>query len=65
MVKQSHRTIAFTNRKIFSVLPDSEIFRTFDNVPQIAKAQTLMGNRLVYGNYVEGYDFKTAAGSRS
>ena len=23
-----------------------------------------MGNRLVYGNYVEGYDFKTAAGSR-
>ncbi len=60
----ANQTRAFTNRKIFSVLPDSEIFRTFDNVPQKAKAQTLMGNRLVYGNYVEGYDFKTAAGSR-
>jgi len=23
-----------------------------------------MGNRLVYGNYVEGYDFKTATGSK-
>jgi hypothetical protein len=59
----ANQTRAFTNRKIFSVLPDSEIFRTFDNVPQKAKAQTLMGNRLVYGNYVEGYDFKTATGS--
>jgi hypothetical protein len=46
----------FTNSKIFKVLPDSELLRLYDNVPLQAKAQTIMGNRLMYGNYVEGYD---------
>ena len=32
------------------------MLRLFDNVPRIAQAQTLMGNRLMYGNYYEGYD---------
>lgn len=49
-------TYTFSNSKIFTVLPDSEILRTHDGVPRRAKAQTIMGNRLVYGNYVEGYD---------
>jgi hypothetical protein len=46
----------FTNSKIFTVLSDAEILRLYDNVPLFAKAQTIMGNRLMYGNYVEGYD---------
>lgn len=46
----------FTNSKIYTVLPESELLRLYDNVPLLAKAQTIMGNRLVYGNYVEGYD---------
>ena len=46
----------FTNSKIFTILPDSEILRLYDNVPRLAKAQTIIGNRLVYGNYLEGYD---------
>ena len=46
----------FENQKIFSVLPEYEILRLYDNVPLLAKAQTLMGNRMVYGNYVEGYN---------
>lgn len=46
----------FNNSKIFTVLNESEILRLYDNVPLIAKAQTIMGNRLMYGNYVEGYD---------
>jgi len=46
----------FTNSKIFTVLPEAELLRLYDNVPRLAKAQTVMGNRLVYGNYVEGYD---------
>jgi len=49
-------TFTFTNSKIFTVLPESELFRLFDNVPLLAKSQTIMGNRLMYGNYVEGYD---------
>lgn len=46
----------FQNDKIFTILPESEILRLYDNVPLLAKAQTIMGNRLMYGNYVEGYD---------
>jgi hypothetical protein len=49
-------TYVFTNSKIFTILPQSEILRLYDNVPLFAKAQTMMGNRLMYGNYVEGYD---------
>lgn len=49
--------------KVFTVLTDSEILRNYDNVPLLAKAQTLMGNRLVYGNYVEGYDLKDKNGN--
>ena len=46
----------FTNSKIYTVLPSEEILRTYDNVPLLAKAQTMMGNRLMFGNYVEGWD---------
>jgi len=46
----------FSNSKIFTILPESELLRLYDNVPRYAKAQTIMGNRLMYGNYVEGYD---------
>ena len=49
-------TFIFDNSKIFTILPDSEILRLYDNVPLLAKAQTVMGNRLMYGNYFEGYD---------
>ena len=49
-------TFTFDDSKIFSVLPEAEILRLFDNVPSKAKAQTLMANRLVYGNYIEGYN---------
>lgn len=49
-------TYTFTNSKIFTVLPESEILRLYDNVPRLAQAQTIMGNRLMYGNYVDGYD---------
>lgn len=55
-------TYNFSGNKIFTVLPDSELLRTYDNVPLFAKAQTFMGNRLVYGNYKEGYDLTTLSG---
>ena len=56
-------TFAFNSNKIFTVLPDSQLLRLFDNVPRFAQAQTVMGNRLVYGNYVDGYDLKDRTGS--
>ena len=53
----------FSNSKIFTILPDSEILRLYDNVPLQAKAQTIMGNRLMYANYVEGYDLVDSDGN--
>jgi len=46
----------FENSKIFTILDESEILRLYDNVPLLSKSQTVMGNRLMYGNYVDGYD---------
>lgn len=49
-------TIDFSASKIYTTLPESELLRVYDNVPRKAKAQTLMGNRVMFGNYVDGYD---------
>ena len=51
-------TFLFSNSNIFTILPDSEILRLYDNVPRFALAQTMMGNRLIYGNYIDGYDLQ-------
>ena len=53
------KSINFNNKKIYTALSSSELTRLFDNVPRIAKSQTTMGNRLMYGNYVDGYDIDT------
>jgi hypothetical protein len=58
----SYQTLTFDNSKIFTVLPEAELLRLYDNVPRFAQAQTLMGNRLMYGNYIEGYDLVSANG---
>lgn len=50
------QTISFNNRKIYTTLTQSELLRLYDNVPITAKSQTMMGNRLIYGNYVDGYN---------
>jgi len=50
------RTFEFDNSRIYTVLPSSEILRLYDNVPRFAKAQSIMGNRLMYGNYIDGYN---------
>jgi len=59
----TNRTYTFTNSKIFTTLDERELFRLYDNVPLLAKAQTIMGNRLMYGNYVEGYDMVDILGN--
>ena len=51
-------SFSFNSSKIFTILPPTELLRLYDNVPLLAQAQTVMSNRLVYGNYIEGYDLK-------
>jgi hypothetical protein len=48
------QSVSFSNNKIYSTLPESQYFRSFDNVPLTANIQTIAGNRLMYGDYVEG-----------
>mgnify|MGYP004448627163 FL=1 len=52
----SVHTFQFNNSKIYSVLGSDELLRLYDNVPKKAQALTIMGNRLIYGNYVDGYN---------
>ncbi len=53
----------FSNSKTLTALPDNQLLRSFDNVPLLAKAQENIGNRISYGNYVEGYDLLDANGN--
>jgi len=52
-------SIEFTNQKIYTTLAESELLRLYDNVPKYAKAQTTVGNRIMYANYIDGYDVDT------
>jgi len=45
----------YQSRKPKKTLPSSEITRVSDKVPIRALAQEVTGNRVIYGNYVDGY----------
>lgn len=54
-----HRqTVQYTYlaRDPFKVLPEKQLIRVGDNAPVRAKAQEVVGSRLVYGNITLGYD---------
>ena len=61
-LNNTNQTFQFTNQKIYTVLPEAQMLRLFDNVPRVAQAQTIMGNRLIYGNYVDGYNITNSNG---
>lgn len=60
----TEQTLSFTNKKIFTTLPEAQLLRLFDNVPKKAQAQTIMGNRVMYGNYVDGYNITSSTGKK-
>ena len=49
-------SVLFNNSKIYNLLAADEVTRLFDNVPLKAQAQTIVGSRLLYGNYVQFFD---------
>lgn len=57
------RSFTFSNSKKYIFLPERELFRAYDNVPRFAKAMEMIKNRLVFGNYVEGYDLTDVFGT--
>ena len=55
-------SVDFDNNSVYTVLPEDEILRLYDNVPTRASSQEIISNRLVYGNYSEGYNLKDTDG---
>jgi hypothetical protein len=52
----------FSNNKVYGVLPSNQLTRLFDNVPLKAKAQELIGSRIIYGNYTQFYNIVSITG---
>ena len=47
----------FNPKQVHATLPSNQLLRPYDNVPRKALAQEMTGNRIVYGNYLEAYDY--------
>lgn len=60
----TQQSFLFSNNKTLIALPEKELYRLFDNVPLKAKALTVIGNKINYGNYVEGYNIVDANNSK-
>jgi len=54
------KSYTFSNSKLYSVLPEKELYRSFDNIPTKAKALTSIENIISLGNYEEGMDIVDA-----
>ena len=46
------------------ILPSNQLLRPWDNVPRKALAQDIVGNRIVYANYVQNYDMLAVSGEK-
>jgi len=51
---------SFNPKNIKGVLPENQMLRPWDAVPLSAKSQEVIGNRIVYGNYISSYDFEAS-----
>lgn len=52
----SRGELNITSDSIYSVVPSNQLLRPWDNVPRNALAQEISANRLIYGNYLQGYN---------
>ena len=55
-VTKTKGAIQITSELIHRPLPSDQTLRAWDAVPRHAKAQTITGGRLVYGNYTQNYN---------
>jgi len=54
-----HGQYTVTSDTIYAILPSNQLLRPWDNVPRKALAQEVVGNRLVYANYIQNFDLKS------
>tara|TARA_R110002020_G_scaffold208552_2_gene414382 strand:+ start:571 stop:7656 length:7086 start_codon:yes stop_codon:yes gene_type:complete len=50
------RIYSFYNDRIPKGVSQNEVNKQYDNLPRKAQAQAVVDNRLMYGNYLEGFD---------
>ena len=50
------RAYYFYNDRVVRGVSNNEVNKQFDNLPRKAQAQSVVDNRLMYGNYLEGFD---------
>ena len=53
---QTKGAIQLESEVIYAAVASNQLLRPWDNVPRRAKAQELSASRIIYGNYVEGYN---------
>jgi len=53
-----------TTDNVYAQVPSNQLIRPWDNVPKKALAQEVTGNRVVYGNYVQGYNLENELGQK-
>ena len=46
---------------VHAVVPSNQLVRSWDNVPRKALAQEVVGNRIVYGNYLQNYNMENSS----
>jgi len=49
-------TFEITKEQIKSTVDNKQLLRQWDNIPKRAKAQEVVSNRIIYGNYVQNYN---------
>lgn len=62
-LKGSDLNSAFTynSEKPKATLPENQLIRVYDEVPKKAVAQEIVGNRVVYGNFTQGFNIDATA----
>ena len=48
--------LLITSEMVKSAVASNQLIRPWDNVPRAAKAQEIVGNRIVYANYLQNYN---------
>ncbi len=49
-------SLSITSNTLGRVIESSQLLRLYDAVPKKAKAQEVIANRIIYGNYLQNYD---------
>ena len=46
--------IKIDSESVYSIVPENQLLRQYDNIPYKAKAAEITGNRIILGNYTDG-----------